>query len=217
MRLLSWLGHLTRRSSFPHRRNKFGLFKGADLGMIPPMDQGTSAVLGACVGVVGTLGTAMLTYVVARHQISEQGRIEHKKTIRAERREAYREFLMEVSRFERNVDLTMLGLVRLQLDGAAPEVWLEKFGETDDLSNQIKELKVQSTELLLAGPAELAIRVGPVIDALDDEFKCLHSAICGYSWEQEQEDEYRQVKQVAGQALTALGSLASQILNMDPV
>lgn len=199
------------------RHGELGFLDEAGLGMIPRMDQGTAAVLGACVGVVGTSGTAVLTYMAARHQIREQGKIEHKKTIRAERREAYRGFLMEVSRFERNVDLTMLGLVRLQLDGAAPEVWLEKFSETDDLSDQIKELKVQSTELLLAGPAELAIRVGLVIDALDDEFRCLHSAICGCSWGQEQEEEYRQVKQVASQALTALGSLASQILNMDPV
>ncbi|MBO7938136.1 hypothetical protein JTP77_019765 [Streptomyces sp. S9] len=185
--------------------------------MTPLMDQGTAAVLGACVGVIGTLGTAVLTYMAARHQMREQGKIEHRKIIRAERREAYRGFLLDVSRFERNVDLTMLGLVRLQLEGAAPEVWLEKFSETDALSDQIKELHVQSTELLLAGPVELAIRVGPVIDALDDEFRFLHSAICGHSWEQEQEEEYRQVRQVAGQAHMALGSLASQILNMDLV
>ncbi|MBO8191383.1 hypothetical protein ITI46_06705 [Streptomyces oryzae] len=181
------------------------------------MDQGTAAVLGACVGMVGTLGAAVSAYVAARHQVREQGKTEHKKTIRAERREAYRGFLMEVSRFERNVDLARLGLIRLQLDGAAPEVWVEKFSETDDLSDQIKELKVQSTDLLLAGPIELAIQAGPVIDALNDEFECLHSAICGYSWGREEEEEYKQVREVASQAITKLGALASQILNMDLV
>ncbi|MGP3944068.1 hypothetical protein [Streptomyces sp. 6N106] len=57
------------------------------------MDQGLAAVLGATVGVVGTLGTACLTYLTARHQARDQGRVAHAQTVRDERRATYLEVL----------------------------------------------------------------------------------------------------------------------------
>lgn len=53
------------------------------------MDQGLAAVLGAGVGVTGTLGTAVLAYLAARRQAVDQGKIDHEKALRAERRDAY--------------------------------------------------------------------------------------------------------------------------------
>ncbi|MFJ6797664.1 hypothetical protein [Streptomyces sp. NPDC091268] len=53
------------------------------------MDQGLAAVLGAAVGVTGTLGTAVLTYLAARRQAVDQGKVDHEKALREERRLAY--------------------------------------------------------------------------------------------------------------------------------
>ncbi|MFE7076297.1 hypothetical protein ACFU96_40030 [Streptomyces sp. NPDC057620] len=57
------------------------------------MDPGTAAVLGAATGVVGTLGAAILGYAATKHQLPEQARLEHAKTLREERREAYLQLL----------------------------------------------------------------------------------------------------------------------------
>ncbi|MFD4880021.1 hypothetical protein ACFWOB_42585 [Streptomyces sp. NPDC058420] len=57
------------------------------------MDQGLAAVLGAAVGVSGTAITGLLGYVAARKQAPDQGRIEHERQLRAERRETYLAYL----------------------------------------------------------------------------------------------------------------------------
>ncbi|MGV9563932.1 hypothetical protein [Streptomyces sp. NPDC003480] len=59
------------------------------------MDQGLAAVLGAGVGVIGTLGTAFLTYVATR----QQGRVEHGQWLREQRQRAYEDFLIAYDRF----------------------------------------------------------------------------------------------------------------------
>jgi len=53
------------------------------------MDQGLAAVLGAAVGVLGAAITGSLGYLAARQQATDQGRIEHARQLRAERRETY--------------------------------------------------------------------------------------------------------------------------------
>ena len=53
------------------------------------VDQGVAAILGAGVGVVGTLGTAVLTYLAARQQNRDQGSIEHDRWLRDQRQAAY--------------------------------------------------------------------------------------------------------------------------------
>ncbi|GAB7102118.1 hypothetical protein JCM4814A_04320 [Streptomyces phaeofaciens JCM 4814] len=50
-------------------------------------------MLGASVGVLGTVGTAVLTYLAARKQADDQGRVTHRSALRAERRDAYLAFL----------------------------------------------------------------------------------------------------------------------------
>lgn len=59
------------------------------------VDQGLAAVLGASVGVIGTLGTACLTYLATR----QQGRVEHGHWLREQRQRAYEEFLITYDRF----------------------------------------------------------------------------------------------------------------------
>lgn len=53
------------------------------------MDQGLAAVLGATVGVAGTLGASVLAYIATRRQASDQGAIDRAHKVREERREAY--------------------------------------------------------------------------------------------------------------------------------
>lgn len=63
------------------------------------MDQGLAAVLGAGVGVVGTLGTACVTYLATRHQAKDQERVEHGQWLRQQRQRAYEDFLVAYDRF----------------------------------------------------------------------------------------------------------------------
>jgi hypothetical protein len=179
------------------------------------VDQGTAAVLGACVGVAGTLGTGFLAYFAARHQIRDQAKLEHRKTVRLERREAYRDFLTHISEIERDLDLFMLKLVKLELDQASPEMWLEAFAETTALSDRLKDLKVQSTDLMLAGPLELAILTGPVINFLNEEWEILTRAGLAFKWEEEEEEAYQQAHAASVGAISRFGGRASAILNME--
>ncbi|MFC9427803.1 hypothetical protein [Streptomyces sp. NPDC056987] len=57
------------------------------------MDQGWAAVAGAGVGVAGTLCTSWLTYTAARRQARDQGAVDHGRTLRSERLEAYLAFM----------------------------------------------------------------------------------------------------------------------------
>ncbi|MEV0553150.1 hypothetical protein AB0I27_06780 [Streptomyces sp. NPDC050597] len=57
------------------------------------MDQGLTAVLGALVGVLGTLGSAWLGFHASRTQVREQAVAELSTRLREERREAYLSFV----------------------------------------------------------------------------------------------------------------------------
>ncbi|GGN77478.1 hypothetical protein GCM10011579_059760 [Streptomyces albiflavescens] len=59
------------------------------------VDTGLAAVLGAGVGIIGTLGTACLTYLTTR----QQGRVEHGQWLREQRQRAYEDFLIAYDRF----------------------------------------------------------------------------------------------------------------------
>ncbi|MEU8502638.1 hypothetical protein AB0C86_38905 [Streptomyces lavendulae] len=181
------------------------------------MDQGLAAVLGGCVGVAGTLGTGVLAYLAARHQVRDQGKAERKRLVRSERREAYRGFLKELSELTRDLDLLMLTLVGLQLDGATPEQWFEKMGACMTLSNRLKALKITSNDIMLAGPAEIALLVGPAIRGLDGEWGILHQAVCAFKWEREEQDQYESSRQAAAESISALGARASIILNSEDI
>ena len=65
------------------------------------MDQGLAAVLGASVGVLGTLGTAIATYAATRRQVVDQERAARKREHRIERRDAYLDFLVATESLDR--------------------------------------------------------------------------------------------------------------------
>ncbi|MEU9541022.1 hypothetical protein [Streptomyces mirabilis] len=179
------------------------------------MDQGTAAVLGASVGVAGTLGTGILAYIAARYQIRDKAKLDHRSTVRAERREAYRDFLGSVSEIQRDIELFMLQIARLQVEQSPPEVWLEAFSVSTELSDRLKTLKANTADLLLAGPAELAILVGPVIHTLSDEWEVVTRAGISFSWDEETEERYETARTASGAAVSALGMRASIILNAE--
>lgn len=156
-----------------------------------------------------------MAYFAARHQIRDQVKLEHIKTVRSERREAYREFLGHITGIERDLDLFMLKLVKLKLDQASPEAWLAAFDESTALSDRLKNLEVQSTDLMLAGPLELAILTGPVIQALDEEWQVLTKAGIAFRWEEEDGEAYKQARAASGGVISRFGGRASTILNME--
>ncbi|MEV5432429.1 hypothetical protein [Streptomyces sp. NPDC052701] len=69
------------------------------------MDQGIAAVLGAAVGVLGTLGTAVATYGAASRQARDQAKATHAQRLRDERREAYLSFLEGVTHVEKALQM----------------------------------------------------------------------------------------------------------------
>lgn len=109
----------------------------------------------------------------------------------------------------------MLRLVKLKLDQASPEMWLEAFGESTDLSDRLKDLQVQSTDLMLAGPIELAILTSPVIHSLDEEWQVLTKAGIAFRWEEGDEEAYKHARVASGEVISRFGGRASTILNME--
>ncbi|MGW3102902.1 hypothetical protein [Streptomyces sp. NPDC001100] len=67
------------------------------------MDQGLAAVLGAGVAVIGTLGTAGLTFRAARCQARDQSRADHRQKLRDERRDAYGAFMETTEPLDRAI------------------------------------------------------------------------------------------------------------------
>ncbi|WP_409471927.1 hypothetical protein [Streptomyces sp. HC307] len=68
------------------------------------MDQGVAAVLGAAVGVVGTLGTAVFTYAATRAQTRDAGMVEHGHWLREKRLVACSAFLEALTQVQRTID-----------------------------------------------------------------------------------------------------------------
>ncbi|MGW0771289.1 hypothetical protein [Streptomyces sp. NPDC002676] len=116
------------------------------------MDQGLAAALGASVGVAGTLGTAFLTYVAARRQSDEQAKLEHLRSLRAERREAY----LAVFQAAESVDRAMM-LIAARDD--VPGASMRSAPDEEVLRNLADALGV-AVHALYAAQARLAL-VGP--------------------------------------------------------
>ncbi|KOV59139.1 hypothetical protein [Streptomyces sp. MMG1121] len=117
--------------------------------MIALMDQGIAAVLGAGVGIAGTLGSALLGYATARHQARDQGRVDHGFRLRDERKEAYLAFL-EVE--ERLAILFREIRFALCADEDSIPDWLYIETREDAVSADLVELSRRRTRVTLAGP-----------------------------------------------------------------
>ncbi|MGC4975430.1 hypothetical protein ACLQ2D_21285 [Streptomyces sp. DT199] len=64
------------------------------------MDQGLAAVLGASVGVIGTLGTAVLTYAATRSQVRDQQRGAHLAWLRDTRMRTYTDLFTTIEQLD---------------------------------------------------------------------------------------------------------------------
>ncbi|WP_180268827.1 hypothetical protein [Streptomyces sp. Ru87] len=113
------------------------------------MDQGISAVLGASVGVLGAVGTAVLTYLAARRQANDQGRVIHRNTLRTERREAYLAFLQAGESIDRALHFIAFGPGRNPQ--SPPEI--EVLSTAIELADRgAHELYASQSRVDLAGP-----------------------------------------------------------------
>ncbi|WP_409055573.1 hypothetical protein [Streptomyces sp. SYP-A7185] len=135
------------------------------------MDQAVAALCGAGIGVVGTVGASWLTYVGTRRQAPDQGRIEHARQLRTERREAYLSF-MEL--------LEPMDHVPTE---APAEVAPEQYAGLD---SQLQTIRTRGESLLariqLCGPAEI---IDPASGLLGSAVRVAHLFL---SRSQEQEE-----------------------------
>lgn len=116
------------------------------------MDQGLSAVLGATVGVLGTLGTASLTYAAARHQVRDQSRVDHRRLLREERQAAYLELISAHEELEIESSKAWGALAEHNPDYTA-EHGLASQRKVGDLLNSVY---AKTSRVELVGPREVA-------------------------------------------------------------
>ncbi|MDN3249730.1 hypothetical protein [Streptomyces sp. ZSW22] len=116
------------------------------------MDQAVAALCGAGIGVVGTLGASWLTYAGTRRQARDQGRVEHARQLRTERREAYLSFM------------EMLEPLEHLPSGPASSLSDEEFAS---LKERVQSIPLRGEYLLtrirLCGPDEVASKAGELL------------------------------------------------------
>ncbi|MEV0372553.1 hypothetical protein AB0I10_22430 [Streptomyces sp. NPDC050636] len=113
------------------------------------MDQGLAAVLGAGVGVLGTLGTASLAYIAARRQAVDQGMVHHWQRVRDDRRDAYLALLEEAA--------TVTDVVHSFTPRAMPSESLVREA-VSEMNPAVSKLYACATRVALAGSAEVGSR-----------------------------------------------------------
>ncbi|MFJ9469086.1 hypothetical protein [Streptomyces caniferus] len=145
------------------------------------MDQGMAALLGAAVGVAGTLGAAALSYLAVRSQAPDQARVDHAKQIRSERRDAYAAFLEKA---EEPVSQAILVLGPIEMGDVEPPGARQLAEMMTPFRRAADELLTMTSRIQLCGPEEVA-----------QEAVCLWSAIAylaynlGDAWEASGESE----------------------------
>ncbi|MGW8374276.1 hypothetical protein [Streptomyces sp. ODS28] len=126
------------------------------------MDQGTAAVLGAGVGVIGTIGSAYLGYAAARWQVRDQGRVDHGSKLREERINAYGAFLNAAQ----SIDDDLQEVYRQVIDfvrgeGPAPD-WAAQQSRLDEIMSALEDLKRLNTRVAMAGP-KAVVKAGQLV------------------------------------------------------
>ncbi|MCQ8829850.1 hypothetical protein [Streptomyces malaysiensis] len=119
------------------------------------MDQAVAALCGAGIGVVGTVGASVLTYIGTRRQVPEQGRIEHARQLRIERREVYLAFMELLEPVDR-----------------LPSEPVSLSSEYAALAAQVELIPPRGESLLariqLCGPKEIADSAGSLLSSAGD-------------------------------------------------
>lgn len=131
------------------------------------MDQGLAAVLGAGVGVMGTLGTAVLTYAATRGQVRDQHRVGHAQWLRDTRQRAYTEFFLSIEHFAGASTLYRRRVVDTRQQrtiNAADVEALRELGKTArQAANRINH---QGVQVAVAGPEWFVDIVGDFVLAI---------------------------------------------------
>ncbi|MGW4623449.1 hypothetical protein [Streptomyces sp. NPDC004592] len=141
------------------------------------MDAGVAAVLGATVGVVGTLGTAVLTYAAARRQAQDVGAVEHGHWLRERRHERYLAFLDGLDAWDRAFDLIWEPLREYRSDPVAGRGRLLAALETlRDRSNDLIRLHERVS---LVGPVGVANASASAWRSHRVFFDLVHHAVVG--------------------------------------
>lgn len=133
------------------------------------VDQGLAALLGAGIGVVGVLSTAVLTYASTRHQGRQARAAEHDRSLRAERRSTYLEFwngvykeVTEYRQFLHAVDDFFSNRTEIEPNWQA-------WGEWYELRIQATfELDRLRTGVSLVGPESVSVAAQEVFGGLID-------------------------------------------------
>lgn len=134
------------------------------------MDQGLAAVLGASVGVLGTMGTALLTYAATRGQVRDQGRVTHAHWLREARQRAYTEFVsaaVEAAVAARALDKEVR---KIRTEGWVTQINLDALESADQAAFQSMRNLTQHgiVHLSLAGPGSLVSDGAEFVDAARD-------------------------------------------------
>lgn len=140
------------------------------------MDQGIAAVLGAGVGIVGTLGTAFLTYAGARHQTRDQGRIDHQRSVRNERMAAYEAFFESLTEHERRMSDTQAALSQdARQEGDTDGRWERSDERLELVDSGLDELRLRQIKVIIAGPAAVSDSLASLMHVLEEERRWLHT------------------------------------------
>ncbi|WP_326728835.1 hypothetical protein [Streptomyces phaeochromogenes] len=128
------------------------------------MDQGLTAVLGALVGVLGTLGSAWLGFHASRTQVREQAVAELSTRLREERREAYLSFVSASEQldlvFRKFTPENCRTLDEIPKDGSGEIDWSLMVDVARDLEVVQHAMSQAVARVDLAGPSDVAQHSG---------------------------------------------------------
>jgi hypothetical protein len=133
------------------------------------MDQGVAAILGAGVGVLGTLGTALLTYGATKQQVRIQGRLSHAQWLRDARQVAYSRFNIACHKTGVAVE-SWLEAVRTARQTVATPAAAALRAQRSAVETAFSEANRESIQVAIAGPADLASKADEIMDAFRDIF-----------------------------------------------
>ncbi|QWB25002.1 hypothetical protein KJK29_21825 [Streptomyces koelreuteriae] len=128
------------------------------------MDAGLAAVLGAIVGVSGTVGSAWLGYQASRAQIKDQAIMEHAKRLREERREACLAFMCAAEDLDlvfRKFNPENCPKIADVPKGSSGEIDWALMLEVSRLLQEVQHAMFQAVARVdLAGPTDVSVHSG---------------------------------------------------------
>ncbi|WP_405973329.1 hypothetical protein OG496_31470 [Streptomyces sp. NBC_00988] len=180
------------------------------------MDQGLAAVLGASVGVTGTLGTALLAYVAARRQAIDQGKIEHGKQLRTERREAYLTLIQAAEPVDRALHKIAHrdDVSGVSMESAPDDAVIRS--AIEDLGTAAHEIYKSHARVDLAGPKAMRLVAVEVWAATRDLRSFLEAVLRGAITESSYQDRCEEVVDAVERSRTRFAEEASRVMEIAP-